>query len=129
MEFTLKELLDISKLHELLDSLEEIQKIPSAILDKEGNILTATAWQDICTKFHRVNPDVEKQCKKSDRFIESKLDELQPLVVYRCPMGLIDAAMPIIVDGKHLGNVYVGQLFTDSPDEENFISQARKYPP
>ena len=127
MEFNLKELLDISKLHELLDSLEEIQKIPSAILDKEGNILTATAWQDICTKFHRVNPDVEKQCKKSDRFIESKLDELQPLVVYRCPMGLIDAAMPIIIDGKHLGNVYVGQLFTDSPDEENFINQARKY--
>ena len=42
-------------------------------------------------------------------------------------MGLIDAAMPIIVDGKHLGNVYVGQLFTEAPDEEHFLNQARKY--
>ena len=72
MEFTLKELLDIARLHEMLDSLEEIQKIPSAILDKEGNILTATAWQDICTQFHRQSPEVEIQCKKSDRYIESR---------------------------------------------------------
>ena len=61
MVCSLRELLDISKLRELLGSLEEIQEIPSAILDKAGNILIATGWQDICTKFHRMHPEVAGQ--------------------------------------------------------------------
>jgi CheY-like chemotaxis protein len=74
--YTLKELLGIPKLQELLDSLNEIHCLPSAIIDIDGNILTATAWQDICAKFHRVNPDTEKRCIESDRHIGARLDEL-----------------------------------------------------
>ena len=55
MNYTLEELLDIPKLCALLDSLDELHSMPSAIIDREGNILTATAWQDICTKFHCVH--------------------------------------------------------------------------
>ena len=43
MNYTLKDLLDIPRLRKLLDSLDEIHSIPSAILDTDGNILTATA--------------------------------------------------------------------------------------
>ncbi|PLX99598.1 MAG: hypothetical protein C0623_08850 [Desulfuromonas sp.] len=127
MSFSLKEILDVSRLNDILASLEEIQKVPSAIIDKQGNILTATSWQDICTQFHRLNPAIEKQCKDSDRYIENKLNDGDALAVYRCPMGLIDAAMPIVIDHEHLGNVFVGQLFTEPADEEYFINQARKY--
>jgi len=127
MDYTLKELLDVARLRELLDSLDEIHNLPSAIVDIDGNILTATAWQDLCTKFHRSNPETEKKCIESDRHIEARLDELDPHVIYRCPMGLVDAAIPIIIEGKHLGNVYTGQLFTEAPDEEYFQNQARQY--
>ncbi len=127
MDYTLKELLDIPRLRELLDSLDEIHSMPSAIIDTDGKILTATAWQDICTKFHRMNPDTEKKCIESDRHIEAKLDEKAHHVIYRCPMGLVDAAIPIVIEGKHLGNVFTGQLFTEAPDETYFINQARQY--
>ncbi len=127
MDYTLKELLDIPRLRDLLDSLDEIHSMPSAILDTDGVILTATAWQDICTKFHRINPTTEQKCIESDRHIEGGLDKRDPHVIYRCPMGLVDAAMPIIVEGVHLGNVFTGQLFTEEPDEEYFINQARQY--
>jgi len=127
MNFSLKELLDIPKLNNLLNSLEEFHGMPSAILDKEGNILTATAWQDICTKFHRVNRDTEKLCIESDLHIDARLGEKTPHVVYRCPMGLVDAAAPIIIEGVHLGNVFTGQLFMEAPDDEFFINQAHKY--
>lgn len=127
MNYTLKELLDIPRLRDLLDSLDELHSMPSAILDTEGNILTATAWQDICTKFHRVNSDTEKMCIESDRHIEARLGERTPHVIYRCPMGLMDAAMPIVLEGEHLGNVFTGQLFMEAPDEEYFINQARKF--
>jgi len=97
MKYTLRDLLDIPKLQALLDTLDEIHSLPSAIIDTEGNILTATAWQDICTKFHRLNPEAEAQCKESDAYLGSKLDQLVPQAVYRCPMGLVDTATPIIV--------------------------------
>jgi len=125
--YTLKDLLDIPRLRELLDSLDEIHSMPSAIIDIHGNVLTATAWQDICTKFHRINPETEKKCIESDTHIGTELDKQMSHVVYRCPMGLVDSATPIIIEGKHLGNVFTGQLFLEPPDEAQFIEQARCY--
>lgn len=61
MKYSLKELLDSPRLRDLLESFDEIHSMPSAIIDLEGNILIANAWQDICTKFHRKNPENEKK--------------------------------------------------------------------
>ncbi|WP_224983345.1 PocR ligand-binding domain-containing protein [Geomonas agri] len=127
MRYTLKDLIDVAKLQELLDSLDEVHSLPSAIIDTEGTILTATAWQDICTKFHRVNPTTEKKCIESDQHIGAELSENRAHVIYRCPMGLVDTATPIIIEGKHLGNVFTGQLFIEPPDESYFKEQAHKY--
>ncbi len=127
MDYKLKELLDVPKLQELLNSLAAVHSLPSAIIDNEGNLLTATAWQDICTKFHRVNPDTENKCIESDLHIGAKLTENMSHFIYRCPMGLVDTATPIIVDGKHLGNVFTGQLFLEPPDESYFKKQAHQY--
>ena len=127
MDYSLKELLDVPKLRKLLDSLDEIHCMPSAIIDIEGNILTATGWQDICTNFHRATPYTERMCLESDRTIGARLGNASQRIVYRCPMGLTETAKPIIIDGKHLGNVFIGQLITGTPDEEYFIKQARQY--
>ena len=127
MEYTLKELLDVGRLQELLDSLNKLHSLPSAIIDTEGDILTTTAWQDICTKFHRANPKTEQQCLESERCIGAELSEETPHVIYRCPLGLVETATPIIIEGKHLGNIFSGQLFIDPPDETYFIEQAVTY--
>jgi len=127
MEYKLAELLDVPKLQALLDSLDELYSIPSAIIDIEGNILTATSWQDICTRFHRVNPESEKECIKSDTHIVSELSKGKAQVIYECPQGLVDTATPIVVDGKHLGNAFTGQFFLEPPDEQDFRRLARKY--
>jgi PAS domain S-box-containing protein len=127
MNYKLEELLDIPTLRDLLDSLDEINSMPSAIIDTEGKILTATAWQDICTKFHRVNPDTAKKCTESDIHIKANVAKSGSRILYRCPMGLIDCAAPIIIEGKHLGNVFIGQFFMDPPDEQYFMRQAEQY--
>lgn len=127
MNYNLDDLLDIQKLRELLDSLYEISIIPSAIIDTEGNVLIASAWQDICTKFHRINPDSKKQCIQSDQCIGVNPEQKELCTFYVCPMGLVDAATPIIIEGKHLGNVFVGQFFLEPPDQAVFLAQARRY--
>jgi PAS domain S-box-containing protein len=127
MEYTLKDLLDIPRLHDLLDSLNEIHSLPSAIIDTDGTILTATGWQDICTKFHRIHPETEKKCIDSDKHITAELCKQIPDIVYRCPLGLVDSATPIIIEGKHYGSVFTGQLFIEAPVEAQFVEQARRY--
>jgi ligand-binding sensor protein len=65
-----------------------------------------------------LNPETEKLCIESDRNIEARLGESPPHIVYRCPLGLVDSAAPIIVEGRHLGNFFTGQLFLEPPDEQ-----------
>jgi PAS domain S-box-containing protein len=127
MDYKLEDLVDISLLQDLQDKLNVIYSFPSAIIDMDGNILTAVAWQDICTKFHRIHPESEKECIKSDKYILEHLHEANPAVSYKCPHGMTDNATPIIIDGKHLGNFFTGQFFLEKPDIEFFRQQAVKF--
>lgn len=127
MDYKLEDLIDIPFFQDLLDKLNEISPFPSAIIDIEGKILTATAWQPICTKFHRINPQSEKECLVSDQYILEHINEANPAVSYRCPHGMIDNAIPIIIGGKHLANFFTGQFFLERPNLEFFRKQAVKY--
>ncbi len=127
MTYKLQDLIDIEQFQMLQDRLNEIYSFPSAIIDNEGNILTATAWQDVCTQFHRKNKECEVECIKSDQYILSHLAEANPAVSYRCPHGLVDNATPIIIDGVHYGNFFTGQFFMEPPDLEFFKQQAQRY--
>ncbi|MBN1820893.1 MAG: PocR ligand-binding domain-containing protein [Prolixibacteraceae bacterium] len=127
MDYKLEDLIDIPLLQDLQEKLNSVYSFPSSIIDNEGKVLTAVAWQDICTKFHRVNPECEKECIKSDKYILEHIHEADPAVSYKCPHGLIDNATPIIIDGKHLGNFFTGQFFLEKPNLEFFRKQAKKY--
>lgn len=120
MDFKLEDVINVSLLQDLQEKLNEIYSFPSAIIDMDGKILTAVAWQDICTKFHRANPQCDKECIKSDQYIFEHINEANPAIIYKCPHGLIDSATPIIIDGKHLGNFFTGQFFLEKPDKDFF---------
>ncbi len=127
MKYRLQDLIDIEHFQNLQDRLNKIYSFPSSIIDNDGNILTATAWQDVCTKFHRKNKETEMLCIKSDQYISDHIHEAKPAISYRCPHGLMDNATPIIIDGIHYGNFFTGQFFLEEPDLKFFKTQALKY--
>ncbi|THB81137.1 MAG: PAS domain S-box protein [Desulfobacteraceae bacterium] len=127
MEYKLQDLIDIEHFQDLQDRLNAIYSFPSSIIDNDGNILTATAWQEVCTQFHRRNKDAEKVCIKSDQYIKDHIHEANPAVTYHCPHGLVDNAIPIIIDGIHYGNFFTGQFFLEKPNITVFRTQAHKY--
>jgi two-component system cell cycle sensor histidine kinase/response regulator CckA len=127
MTLKIQDFIDIPQFQMLQDRLDEIYSFPSSIIDCDGNILTATAWQDLCTRFHRQNPESRIECIKSDQYIADHLHEANPAVSYRCPHGLIDNATPIIIDGVHYGNYFTGQFFLEPPDIDFFKEQAKRY--
>lgn len=125
--YKLEDLIDIDHFQNLQDRINEIYTFPSSIIDNDGNILTATGWQEVCTDFHRKNPESEKACIQSDRYIRDHINEANPAVTYHCPHGLVDNAAPIIIDGIHYGNFFTGQFFLEEPDLSFFSAQAKKY--
>ncbi len=127
MKYRLQDLIDLAHFQKLQDRLDAVFSFPSAIIDNEGNILTATAWQDVCTKFYRCHKECEKECIKSDQYILGHIHEADPTVSYRCPHGLVDNATPIIIEGEHLANFFTGQFFLEKPDLAFFRAQAKRY--
>lgn len=44
-----------------------------------------------------------------------------------CLNGVVDAATPVIVRGKHIASLFTGQVLFEKPDIERFKQQAKKY--
>ena len=127
MKHQLKDLLDLPELQALLDRLDDSFGCPTAIVDNQGTVLTASGWQELCTDFHRVHPLGGRACRQSDLHIFERLERGDESVVYPCPRGMIDCATPIVIDGEHLGNVFIGQVLMEPPDVDAFREQARAY--
>jgi PAS domain S-box-containing protein len=91
-------------------------------------VLVGVGWQDICTRFHRVQPDTCRNCLESDTRLSAGLTQGE-YRLYKCRNNLWDMATPIIVAGQHVGNIFTGQFFfkDETVDRELFRAQARKY--
>ncbi|HEX2975616.1 MAG TPA: PocR ligand-binding domain-containing protein [Bacteroidales bacterium] len=127
MDYKLEDIISIPAFQSLQEKLYLISPFPTGIIDNDGNILTAVAWQDLCTKFYRKHPICERECIKSDKYILKNLHKANPSISYKCPHGLIDTATPIIIEGKHLANYFIGQFFLEPPDLDLYRKQARRY--
>ena len=128
MDIKLEDIVDIPLLQSLQDKLNAVYSFPSAIIDNDGKILTAVAWQDICTKFHRVHPETCKNCLESDIQLSTGVAP-GTFKLYKCKNNMWDMVTPIMLDDQHIGNFYLGQFFFDDEtvDESVFLAQARKY--
>lgn len=124
----LTDIVDIDALQRLMDAFYAITHVGIGIIDMNGRVLVATGWQDICTKFHRVHPESCRNCVESDVELSSGVESGQ-FKLYRCKNNMWDIATPIVINGKHLGNIFLGQfLFEDEePDFDVFREQARRY--
>lgn len=123
-----KKIIDSREIQVLMEDLYSIAHIGIAILDLKGNILVATGWQDICTKFHRVNEQSCKNCRESDLHFTKNVKPGDYLV-YKCKNNLWDMVTPITIGKKHMGNLFLGQIFFDDeiPDYAAFDEQAEKF--
>ena len=114
------ELLDFEEVNKLLEGFNKSTGFVTAILDLNGNILSKSGWRLICTDFHRVNHDTAKNCMISDTVLANRLKGEEEYHFYKCYNGLIDVAVPIIIKGEHVANLFSGQFFFEEPDFEFF---------
>jgi PAS domain-containing protein len=124
----LTKLIDAKVIQSLMNDFYRLAHIPMGLNDLKGNVLVSAGWQEICTKFHRVNPEACKHCVESDINLSTGV-ALGEYKLYKCKNNMWDVVTPIMVEGQHVGNIFSGQFFFDDEplDYEFFRLQARKY--
>jgi C4-dicarboxylate-specific signal transduction histidine kinase len=78
-------------------------------------------------EFHRVNKQTLSRCLESDTSLSRQMLEGKPYAIYRCLNGLTDCASPIVIEGKHIANLFIGQFFLQPPDMAYFKRQQEEF--
>lgn len=126
MTYSFVDLVDLDTIRTVIESFYKLTGIPPSLTDMEGNVLLGVGWQRICSQFHRRHPECRRRCKESDTQLASMLDSGKGYACYDCLNGLTDLAMPIVIEGKHVANLFTGQFFFQPPDRDYFRRQARE---
>ena len=107
--------------HDLLEEIQEavanVTGMAFVTVDYKGDVLTeATRFCNYCKKI-RDNPTSSLLCKLSDASGAIIAATNKEVSIYICPCGLLEIAIPIIVDGHYLGGFIGGQILCDDvPD-------------
>ena len=127
MKVNILDVIDFKKVDSLLEGFNKTTGFVTAILDLEGHVLSQSGWRQICTEFHRINPETAKKCTTSDTVLAGKMDEGEHYHFYKCLNGLVDVAVPLVINGEHIANLFSGQFFFEEPDQIFFKKQAETY--
>lgn len=81
------------------------------------------------SKFCSMTRNTEKGCKlceACDRDAWEKIKKTGKPALYQCHAGLVDIAIPIIVDNKYLGMIMGGQISTGKIDEQKILELSKQ---
>ncbi|WP_445766319.1 diguanylate cyclase domain-containing protein [Rheinheimera sp.] len=118
--------LDFSRLNTLFENFLQVMNVPIALIDLQGKVLASSRWQRACIQFHRQAEPTLQRCLESDRDLALQLEQGKNYSIYRCRNGLTDCATPIILDGEHIANLFIGQFLLHEPDPAYFTEQAKQ---
>jgi PAS domain S-box-containing protein len=127
-ELDLVDIIDAQGIQALMEDLYRLAGIKMSIIDLNGRVLVDVGWQEICLEFHRSHPETRKNCLESDTelTVGVRPGEFRQ---YRCRNNMWHLVTPIVVGGRHMGNLFMGQFFFENEelDYDLFRAQAKRY--
>ena len=118
--------LDVELFSTLFNNFSNAFDVPASIVDLNSRVIVSSNWQRVCRDFHRENRITLERCIESDTFLSQRIQDGHKFSMYQCKNGLIDCASPIIINGQHVGNAFIGQFFTEPPDLNFFRELAHE---
>ena len=126
--FTIWDLVDIDDLKPLFDGFSATTGFSAGLVDQSSNeVLISSGWGNLCRNFHRAHPESALACQDSNQLLSNNLQTAGEVRIGQCRHGLMDGCTPIIVEGRHLANIFSGQVFFAPPDPKRFRRQAKLY--
>lgn len=107
--YNLKEVVDVNVLQEIQDGFAESTGFAAVTVDYTGKPITKYSnFSDFC-KLVRQQGKCLQDCHKSDAHGGLEAARRGTPYIYRCHSGLVDFAIPIIVNEQYLGSIMAGQ--------------------
>lgn len=120
-------IIDFSQLNQVFDDFLDVVGLPVALIDLSGHVLASSRWQRLCMDFHRTHPGTCARCIESDISLSKEMNLGRNYSIYRCRNGLTDCASPIVVEGQHIANLFIGQFLLEPPNLDYFRKQAAEF--
>jgi ligand-binding sensor protein len=109
-----QDLVDITGFERLLEKFFLATGIPNGLVGRNGEVITKAGWVDACDQFHRGHPDTDQRCQESNLELMRDLQDGETAWNI-CGNGLIDYAAPVVIDGRNLATLFLGQGLDESP--------------
>lgn len=106
----LKEIFDIESWETLQDALSEVTKMAILMVNYKGEPITKhSGCHTFCDRV-RHDSKMKKFCQKCDaRAGFEAMQDNEPFI-YKCYFGIVDIAIPIIVNDQYIGAIMAGQI-------------------
>lgn len=116
--YHLKEIVDIGILQEIQDRFADATGLASITVDYAGKPITEYSnFSKFCSMI-RNSTSCMNVCIQSDAHGGIEAARTGRPCIYKCSFGLIDFAIPIIVNGQYLGSVLAGQVRLSDEETE-----------
>jgi len=125
---SIENLIDIKKLEEIFMKFSKLTGYTTGFVKQDTReVLVSTGWTDICKIYHRGNDSSAHICQNSNAELTKNLKETHQVSLKECQHGMVDGATPIIIGGKHLADLFSGQVLFNQPDIKNFKLGAQEF--
>lgn len=108
--YNLKDIFDVSVLQEIQDRFCESTGFSAVTVDYTGKPITRYSNFSSFCKLVRKNEKHLQICHRSDAYGGLEAARKGESHIYRCHSGLVDMAVPIVLNGQYLGAIMAGQV-------------------
>jgi len=110
-------ILNIEKFQRIQDDIAKATGVAVIVVDYKGNPITKhSCCSNFCTKV-RNDQKLGKLCEKCDSRGGLEAARNQDAYIYLCHLGIVDIAIPIVVENQYLGAVMAGQVLLPNREE------------
>lgn len=118
MKLELADVIDLDSLQEIQDCFAKATGLAAITVDYQGRpLLRYSSFTRFCSKL-REHPRYYEKCLQSDAHSSLEAARVGRICIHRCHAGLVDFAVPIIVDGEYVASMLCGQAKMDAFDEK-----------
>ncbi|MGG5461379.1 sensor histidine kinase [Clostridium sp. B9] len=114
----IRDILDLKSFQKIQDDIAKATEFAIVTVDYMGIPVTEHSRCSEFCKLIRKKKEFSKLCEKCDSRGGLEAAREGSFYIYKCHRGLVDVAVPIIIEGQYLGSVMVGQVLVDN--EENY---------
>jgi diguanylate cyclase (GGDEF)-like protein/PAS domain S-box-containing protein len=126
-DLSLLDLIALEELQHLQDGLAGIGHVKSVISDPEGHLLTMPSNDIPICRIVRQSRHGSSDCMHTLVSLSGRIkQDLRPMIHSCESTGILKAAVPILINQRHLANWWISQYCTQLTDPSQLASYARR---